>query len=545
MQRIIRRTVVPLLFLVLAHAAPATAWIWGPKALVTINGVKYTEKDIRKWWDLWKEPGLSFPDTPEPFVRWKLLAEEGRNMGLDQTPEFARKMEVFVKVRAMMALKREEIDKKIKITPEQIREVYDRDYRPLYDLQLLYYDTRDKAEEARKSLEPFIGKPAGKLVFADLQGVKKEDGGPIRYQEVSVSPKRVAEQDPVWQQEIDKLSPGGISEVFENNRVFVILRFDGRSEPGPEDFAKHEKTIRYNLWKKEQARLTNELIARLGKKFGLDVDDEVFSAITVDRKDYDRDFRDRVVARIKDVEIKAGTLIDSINRERRLRRNKKYDAEEFERLKKIALGSMYSQSIIIWEALARHYEKKEPLKSQLAFYAESQLNNAVRKRLAELNRVTDEDVKKYYEDNRDHYTEPARVAFMEVTADKELIGRAWKEIQAGADFSEVVRRNFHHDANLRRVRTKYLVGQVRNILEELSEGEVSRPFLFQGKYYMLKLVSKKSRKYIPFDRVEKKIREKLDKEKFEAAFEDFVGRLKAANDVKTDDAAWAKLKAAI
>ena len=333
--------------------------------------------------------------------------------------------------------------------------------------------------------------------------------------------------------------------MFENNHVFVVLRFDGRSEPEPEDFAKHEKTIRYNLWKKEQARLTNALIDRLAKKFGLQVDEEVLAAITVDKKEYDRDFRDKVLARIKDMEIKAATLIDAINRERKLRKNKKYDAEAFEQLKKLALNSIYSQTIIIWEALDRHYEKKEPLKSQLAFYAESQLNNAVKRRLAELNKVTDEEVKRYYEENRDHYTEPARVAFMEVAADRELLDRAWKEIQSGADFSEVVRRNFHHDANLRRVKSKYLVGRVREILDNLSEGEVSRPFLYQGNYYMLKLVNRKSKKYLPFERVEKKIRKKLDKEKFEAAFADFVARLKAANEVKADDAAWAGLKAKI
>ncbi len=542
MQRISRWAFV--LLLMIFQAAPVSAgWLWGSSPVVTIDGQQFGKDAVRQWWNLWKESGWIFPDTAEPFVRWKILAAEGRNMGLDQTPQFARKAQVFLKVRAMMTLKREEVDRKMVITDKEIRQVYDRDYRPLYHLQLLYYDTRAKAEAAMKSLAPFRGRPAGKLVFADLQGVAKDKGGPLRYQETTVAPARIVSQDKIWKQEVDKLTPAGISGVIVNSKVFVLLRLDSISEPDPADFAKRKKSIRYKLWKLEQARLTNALVARLSKKYGLEIDKEVMAAITLGRKDYDKEFRDRTVARIKDFEIKAGKLIDSVNRERKFRSSKKYNPKEFEALKRLALNSMYTQTLIIWEAMNRHYEQREPLKSQFAFYRESILNKAVKARLARTVKLTDAEVEEYYRRHREEYAEPDMVVYSEVTADKELMDRAWAELQRGRDFFEVVRRNFHHDASTSKAKRSDIYGEKRDHIQKLAEGEVSRPFLYNGKYIMVKLISRREKRYIPFKAVERKIRKKLQKERFAVVFEDFLKRLRAGRKIRVNDKAWKQLQA--
>jgi|GEM_PF-5529923 len=265
--------------------------------------------------------------------------------------------------------------------------------------------------------------------------------------------------------------------------------------------------------------------------------------ITLDRDKYDQEFLKKTVARVKDLKIPAGKLVASIRQERKLRSTKKYTPEEFDKLKRIAINSMYSQTMIIWEALDRHYEKSEPIKSQLAFYIESQLNNAVKARLRKTAKVSDRVVEKYYKDHREDFTRPAMMVYSEVTGDKELLDRANAEMMRGKDFSEVVRQVFHHDAAVSHSRS-FDIPQVRLAqLQGLAEGEVSRPFEENGKFYMVKLVNKQEKKYIPLDVVRGNIRKKLESEKFQASFDDFIKRLQAGHEIKTDSKAWTKLKA--
>ena len=75
MHRLIKILVL-LIGIQLLGPANLQAWPWGKGALVTINGEVFTKEDFLHWWENWKEKDTPFPDSPEPFIEWHLLAQE-------------------------------------------------------------------------------------------------------------------------------------------------------------------------------------------------------------------------------------------------------------------------------------------------------------------------------------------------------------------------------------------------------------------------------------------------------------------------------------
>ncbi|MCK5545139.1 MAG: hypothetical protein KAI35_07965, partial [Desulfobulbaceae bacterium] len=76
------RTTLLVLIIIMAADGNREAGAWGNKNLVTINGTKYTTEDYKHWWDSFKTKDMEFPDSPESFIDWHLLAEEARSMEL-------------------------------------------------------------------------------------------------------------------------------------------------------------------------------------------------------------------------------------------------------------------------------------------------------------------------------------------------------------------------------------------------------------------------------------------------------------------------------
>ena len=88
--------------------------------LAVVNGQPLTTQDFRDWWRHYREDGMAFPETPDPFIDWHLLVQEALRMELDRTPTFQRKVEVFLRARAMMLLKAEAVDSRIHLDEEEV-----------------------------------------------------------------------------------------------------------------------------------------------------------------------------------------------------------------------------------------------------------------------------------------------------------------------------------------------------------------------------------------------------------------------------------------
>jgi len=63
-----------ILICFLLSASQSQAFFW-EKYVIKINDQEYKKEDIKKWWQFWKEPNMTFPENPEPFIEWILLSD--------------------------------------------------------------------------------------------------------------------------------------------------------------------------------------------------------------------------------------------------------------------------------------------------------------------------------------------------------------------------------------------------------------------------------------------------------------------------------------
>ena len=121
-------------------------WQRGPKALITIDGIKYTSEDYIHWWHEWRESGMAVKDDPEDFIEWMLLFREAERMQLFESPAFRRKVNVFLKVRSLLLLKQEEVDQHIKSpSSDELWDFYKREYAPILKMKMVKAETQEQA----------------------------------------------------------------------------------------------------------------------------------------------------------------------------------------------------------------------------------------------------------------------------------------------------------------------------------------------------------------------------------------------------------------
>lgn len=130
------------LFFVGISSHNACAWFWNDSVLMTINGEKYSTQDYRNWWQNWQEENMPLPESPDEFMNWQLMAQEGSRMQLESEPGYQRKVETFLKVRSLMILKNEEIDSKVKPTRKELWAMYEKDYCPRWNIAVFSLQQR-------------------------------------------------------------------------------------------------------------------------------------------------------------------------------------------------------------------------------------------------------------------------------------------------------------------------------------------------------------------------------------------------------------------
>jgi hypothetical protein len=509
------------------------------KTLVTINGREYTDQDYRDWWMVWQEPGMEFFDSPREFIDFHLLAEQGRQMEYHLTPGFQRKVEVFLKVRALAALKNEEVDTKVKISEEQIRAYFNKNYAPIWSLQILTYAEQGKAAEVFEILQGFNGQKAGRLVFADQAGVKPEDGGPLYYEEVSVYPAAIAKapNGDKWLQVLAPLDKGFVAEPFilEGTDNYIVLRLDDISAPTEENFAKLHGAIEKELSKGERDRLSGQLLTRLRAKYHVKVDEDLLQTLTL-AGEYQPEFLAQPVVEIDGgLSLSVEALLFNVKQQQELR----YSLSEDE-LKRLVVGFYISNTLTDQEALGRHYEEKPPIKSVYEFFINNNLRKFLYAGLRARVVVKEEEVQAYFDNNRAEYTKPDKISYVMLEGSQGQLDEIGRTLAQGADFYDQARDN-SLDAEIKTVEADALPLGLADILRQLRKGETA-PFSYQGRPAMVRLVDRVAGKVASIDEVRSKIEESLRQKKYLVVEAEYLAKARALADVKVNARVWNKLK---
>ncbi len=517
----------------LLGSADLQAWPWGKTTLVTINHETFTTEDFQRWWEHWKEKDTPFPEDPEPFIEWHLLVQEAESMELYQEPAYRRKLDTFVKVRALMMLKNEAIDSKIKITDKDLWNRYEQQYCPRRHVRIMYFDEEARARQFYEELK------TGRLALADMAEQAMTEKGVVSEHEQWLRPDNIHDS---WLDILAGLTIGEVTQPLERGKGFVLLFLQEQKGPEKSDFDAIESNIRKKIRGEQQAELTKKLVRRLRKKYQVKVDEELFNSLDVEN--ISEDILDRPLVTTNRMDVPVKFFMEQYRKERSMRgalRLQKKDPWDF--LKKNVLDRIISQTLTSWESLDRHYEKEPPFKWVYEFYCGHRLIKELQKRLfLPKTEFSDEEVTAFYNQHLDEFTGPAIVTIVVLEDDKKLADKIWAEIKRGEDFFQVVRKYYSRDIPVKSIPADHLNPAMRDIVEKLAKGEVSPPFDVEGHSSMVKLMDRKVTDAKPLSEVRKEIVERLQEEEPVRLQKDYVGKLQARSSILINDKAWKDLR---
>ncbi|MBU5668260.1 peptidylprolyl isomerase [Peptoniphilus sp. MSJ-1] len=143
---------------------------------------------------------------------------------------------------------------------------------------------------------------------------------------------------------------------------------------------------------------------------------------------------------------------------------------------------------------------------------------------------TEDEVKKYYEDNKDKfYTAKASHILVDNLKEANVIR---KEIQKGGDFAEIAKEkskdtgSAQNGGSLGEFKNGQMVPQFDEAIQKMKVGEISEPIQSQFGYHVIKLEEKKPAE---FDAVKDQIKATLQQEKFQKYMEDLTKKSKTKN----------------
>ncbi len=505
--------------------------LFGKGYLVKINGVKYTNEDFKRWWANWKDKNTKLtPSTVQDFINWILLSDEAKALGLDEEPSYKRKVLIFLKVRSLLQLRYDEVGRKIKMDRKRLWKFYQERYTPRVKIKALLTDNET---EAKNWISLIKDKNDFEKLYKNLlpKGKARDMGWKRPINTPSDLKKRV-----FGAQKGDVLGP------LKHGKTWLVLFVEDRKEADEEDFRRIHSAVAETYRKYMDSVLTKKLVERLKKKYGVKVNWDVIKGVGLD--DLPEDVKDKVVMKVGDVEVTAEQFQKLLKKEADLRLRKKKDKKALETLKKRIVNGIVSQTLIDKEALARHYERG-PLKDVYWFYTRNRLIYELEtKMIWPKVSVSDEEVKRYYQQHIENFTKPERVELAVIqTQDRELVKVIYERLKKGEDFFDVARDVMFHGATPRRFALKKLVPPVREAVERMKPGEVSNIIKYKNWFFIVKLIKRYSQEVHPFDEVKESIKKTLAKQRFEQLRREYIEKLRRQSTIEINENRWREVLA--
>ena len=534
---VMRRFVIGVCVFLLSYAGLAqeravAAWFWEETNLATVNGTEYSAQDFKNWWWNWREEATPLPESPEEFIEWQLLVQEATKMQLFLEPTYRSKVGTFLKVRSLMLLQEEEVNGKVSVSDGEVRNFYREEYIPKLRARVFYYIAGSPTEERITALRNGI------LSVEEFIALKPEEGG-ATYHEEKVF--RIPQLQGEWRALLKDAKVGEITQPVTMDKGVVVLKIEERHGEDPQDLEQLKGIILKKLHARKADELTARLVDILGKKYNMQVDEEVLAQI--DLSPPPEELANKLVISSKQGDVTAANFWGSLQSEKNFREKNKFPPEEVDVLKKRVLASMISQTVVSWEAADRHYEEKEPFKWVYRFYCDHRLNKEIEKRLVEPKVKVDEpELEQFYRENSERFSHPEMVDFMLLEGETQTISAMWQKISAGHDFFEVAAEHVPGGPSLQQLPVSQLGQELKEIVSSLRPGEVSLPFAFKNGSALVRLVNYREKVPVPFFQVKEQIRQELSRLKYQQAREELLRRLKEGSEISINPKVWKKLR---
>lgn len=199
----------------------------------------------------------------------------------------------------------------------------------------------------------------------------------------------------------------------------------------------------------------------------------------------------------------------------------------------MVLEQIIAQKLFLADALRNVYEREPAFKEQLRQVREQLLIQYAMNKAVENVKVTDADLKKFYDENPEQFAAQPMVSASHILVDSEEKAREILEkIQAGeVSFEDAAREHSscpssQQGGSLGEFGRGQMVPEFDQACFEMAVGEVRGPVKTQFGYHLIRLDGKKESEPLQFEQIKDQIREHLLSEKRQHAYQSKVNQLK-------------------
>jgi peptidyl-prolyl cis-trans isomerase C len=202
--------------------------------------------------------------------------------------------------------------------------------------------------------------------------------------------------------------------------------------------------------------------------------------------------------------------------------------------RKMVLEQLISKKLLLLDAQKNLFEYDPEFKKELDAVKSDLLVNFTMKKALEKVTVKDEDVKEYYENNKEMFVDGEKVGASHILVDsEEKANEILEKINSGAvSFEDAARENSScpssaQGGNLGEFGRGQMVPEFDKAVFAMNEGEITKePVKTQFGYHLIKLISKSEASIMPLADILPQLRESLLNEKRRSAYQSKINQLK-------------------
>lgn len=458
---------------------------------------------------------IDIREIVENMINDRLMVQESYRVELDETPLLQKQVDSYITTSSVIRLRKEEVQDKINVTEEELREYFDIYYEALKVRQIVVKD-RKKAEEISKLLK----NGADFIEIAKTQSEwGNEQGGDLGF----INRGRM---EKAFEEAAFALKEGEISDIVETGSGFHIIRVDERRPAAEKMFEEVKKRIERKLAKERATKRATEYVAELKSKTEIRIEKGLLYSLDPKAKDCDEHI---VIARVRERPINTCDFIEEARR--RLSYQGIRNGKDLEKINQEILDSLITYELVEQEALKRNYMNDSLFKKDVEEYKENLLVNFFKQEMILPRAIpTEKELEEYYEAHKDDFKKDYEVWFSEMIFSTHDAAEAiLKELRQGADFSFLASKKSlatpRTGANVW-IPLGRLSTAMREGIKELEVGGISEVIRDSRKYKIIKLKGKRGGAHEDFSRVRDKVRRIVTKIKFDKWLQQYTEELR-------------------
>lgn len=514
--------------------------------VATVGGEKITWGEFKEGYlkspqfRRFKEDSSAKHEYLNTLIQKQLMIKEAYRQELDKKENIVEEAEKTENGLMLRELYEQEIVSAV-IPDSEIREFYNRSGEEVKARHILIKappnaspEEREKAKAKADSLQALA---KGGSDFAQLAEVNSEDpgsgskGGDLGF----FGWGRMVDE---FQETAFSLSPGQISDVVETQFGYHIIKVDEKREVERKSLDEMREQIRSQLQGKKKRELQQRAetyIEDLKLENNLTLDEKAL-ALLVQKKTQGNARLESLTGEEKSTVLvthKAGqmTMADYLEWEETIPAKVRARAKDLKSIQRQIEGKLVNEFLVA-KAKALGFHKKKETVQQVRERREDlmfkELNTSIEKSV----KITEEDVQAYFEAHSTEYVLPQQTNIQEIMVkDKALAENLLRRMKRGAAIAPLAEEHSERKWAAKKggefgFFTENQYGPLGTEAFKLKVGEFGGPLKVQGGYSVFKVIDRQKPRPQTYEEAKPIIERKLETERKEAAFTDFVDSLK-------------------